>query len=145
MRKKLQISLFLILLFSSACGYAQNVEVRVTGMRSARGQISVAFFKDDDSFQKEKYFLMKHFKKAGVVNGEMTISFTMTPGIYGFTIVDDENSDGNMNYNFIGIPTEGFGFSNYYHSGLTKPHFDVFKFSVFKEQKAKITCKVRYM
>jgi uncharacterized protein (DUF2141 family) len=52
---------------------------------------------------------------------------------------------GLMEYNFIGIPKEGFGFSDYYHSGLTKPKFDAFKFTLEKEKKKKITIKVRYM
>jgi uncharacterized protein (DUF2141 family) len=47
--------------------------------------------------------------------------------------LDDENSTGKMEYNMFGIPREGFGFSNYYHKGLLKPHFDAFSFSVKKK------------
>jgi uncharacterized protein (DUF2141 family) len=69
----------------------------------------------------------------------------MEAGIYGLSLLDDENNNGNMEYNFLGIPKEGFGFSDYYHTGLTKPKFDAFKFSIDEGQTRKITIRIRYI
>ncbi|MDD4150792.1 MAG: DUF2141 domain-containing protein, partial [Bacteroidales bacterium] len=65
------------------------------------------------------------------------------PGQYGIALLDDENNDKQMNYSFF-IPTEGFGFSNYYATGLSKPSFDKFCFDFGKKDKT-IVIKVRYI
>jgi uncharacterized protein (DUF2141 family) len=124
---------------------AQNVEVIITGIRTEKGQIVIGVFKDDESFKKEESFLEKRFVKNGISNEEMRVQFSLEPGIYGLSLMDDENSNGKMEYNFLGIPKEGFGFSDYYHTGITKPKFDSFKFSINKDQTKKITIRIRYM
>jgi uncharacterized protein (DUF2141 family) len=124
---------------------AQEVEVTITGLKTTKGQIVIGVFKDDPTFQKEDAFLSRKFAKKDIKNGEMKIEFEMEPGLYGLTLLDDENNSGLMEYNLIGIPKEGFGFSDYYHSGIKKPKFDAFKFTLEKNQKKKITVKVRYM
>ena len=65
-------------------------------------------------------------------------------GTYGISVLDDENVNNRMDYNFIGIPKEGFGFSNYFHTGLSKPHFDKFKFEIKKGKVALIDIRLRY-
>jgi uncharacterized protein (DUF2141 family) len=124
---------------------AQEVDVTITGIRNLKGQIVIGVFRDDPTFQKEDAFLSKKFAKKDIADGVMKIQFAMEPGLYGLTLLDDENSSGLMEYNFIGIPKEGFGFSDYYHTGLSKPKFDAFKFTLEKDQKKKITIKIRYM
>ncbi len=124
---------------------AQNVEVIIKGIRSVKGQIAIGVFKDDKTFQKEEAFLNIQFPKKDISNGEMRVQFSLEPGIYGLSMLDDENSNGKMEYNFLGIPKEGFGFSDYYLSGFKKPKFDAFKFTLDKEQKRTITVRIRYI
>ncbi len=131
------------------CSYfplqSQNVEVEFKDIRSTKGQIVLGIFIDNESFKKEDPFMRKFFEKDEVQNGEMTVRFNLKSGIYGFSLLDDENYDNVMNYNFIGIPIEGFGFSNYYHSSLTRPKFEVFKFELKENQNQKIIMKIKYM
>ena len=124
---------------------AQNVEITITGIRSDMGQIAIGVFKDNETFQKEDAFLDKQFVKKDISEGRMMVKFSLDPGIYGLSLLDDENSNGKMEYNFFGIPKEGFGFSDYYHTGITKPKFDAFKFSIDKDQTKRITIRIRYM
>lgn len=42
------------------------------------------------------------------------------------------------------LPNEGFGFSNYYHKGMSQPSFNQFDFYLKKETK-EIEIKIRYM
>jgi uncharacterized protein (DUF2141 family) len=137
---------FLLLLSAGSLTVrAQNIEVVITGIRSTQGQIIIGIFKDDKSFREEKPYMSKKFEKREILNGEMIVKFSLNPGIYGFSLLDDENNDDKMNYSFIGIPREGFGFSNYYHTGLTRPKFDVFKFLLNKNQNQKILMRIKYM
>ena len=86
-------------------------------------------FVDDESFQSEKALLEYQFPKKGLSGGVMTFSISLKPGIYGLSLLDDEDSDRQMKYGMLGIPREGFGFSGYYHTGFTKPGFDAFSFT----------------
>src|ERR1035437_6036687 len=138
---------FLILLFILQCFTvtAQNVELTIKGIRSTKGQLLIGVFKDNESFQKEKAYKNLKFDKTAVVNGTLTVKFDFESGVFGFSLLDDENNDGKMDYNFIGFPLEGFGFSNYYHRGLTKPDLDKFSFKLTKDVKSKIEIEIRYM
>jgi uncharacterized protein (DUF2141 family) len=135
----------LLMIIGSLEVYAQTVEVTITGIRSPEGQFVFRIFKDQESFRAEKPFEQRVFAKRNVLNGEMKLSFTMESGVFGLAIVDDESSNSEMDFNFMGLPKEGFGFSNYYHTAWTRPHFDSFKFMLSKEQKQKIVIKVRYL
>jgi uncharacterized protein (DUF2141 family) len=139
---------FYLLILVIVCSiniYSQNIKVLVTGIRSTQGQLIIKVYRDNASFDKDNPFVAKKFVKIGISKGAMTVSFTLEPGTYGLALLDDENKDNEMNYTFLGIPEEGFGFSNYYLSGLAKPSFDLFKFVINKDQSQKITIKIRYM
>ncbi|MFH2143242.1 MAG: DUF2141 domain-containing protein [Bacteroidota bacterium] len=42
----------------------------------------------------------------------LVTSVELKQGKYGLTLLDEGISYGDMDYNFMGIPTEGYGFSN---------------------------------
>jgi uncharacterized protein (DUF2141 family) len=147
MPKKIVFLLFVFVpfVFQSFNSKDHNIELVVLDSRSTKGQIAIGIYKDDYGFQNSKSFLNKRFPKTEMKNGKLTVKFSLEPGIYGIALLDDESMDAKMDYNFIGIPKEGFGFSNYYHTGLTKPHFDKFKFEVKPNSQKKIEIKVRYL
>ena len=142
--KTLLPSLMMLMMFNSVLP-AQEIEVTVQGIRSSKGQIVIGVFKDEATYMREEAFLSRKFAKDSLENGVMKIRFTVEPGVYGLTLLDDENSSGLMEYNFLGIPKEGFGFSDYYHSGFTKPKFDAFRFTIERGQKKNMNVKIRYM
>ena len=74
----------------------------------------------------------------------MIINCTLDPGTYGITLIDDENKSGELNKNMLGIPKEGFGFSDFFMEKMKKPAFDDFKVNV-KNQNNKISIRVKYM
>jgi uncharacterized protein (DUF2141 family) len=137
--------LLLLLLMGFTAATAQNIEVKIAGMRSTSGQIHIKIFKDDAGFKADKEYRKLSYKKDGAVNGEMTVNFSLDPGVYGFALLDDESNNGQMDYNFIGLPDEGFGFSNFYLTGLNRPKFDLFKLTVNPNQAQKVLMKVRYL
>ncbi len=123
---------------------AQTVEVRISNLINNRGTVNIGIFKDQGSFDKEKPFEQKVFSKQSVKNGNLTVKFHLPVGTYGLALLDDEDNDGQMRYNFLGIPREGFGFSNYESSGMTKPKFSDFSFRVSKGNNI-VNVKIRYI
>lgn len=123
---------------------AQSLWLTITGIRNSEGQILVEIFRDKESYQTENAFMEKILSKTGVMKGEMSVMIDLKPGTYGITLLDDENSNSQMEYNFLGLPKEGFGFSENYR-GFTKPKFDSIKFIVDRDHPTKIAIRVRYI
>jgi uncharacterized protein (DUF2141 family) len=144
-KKALSLRLLLLLLLPAATLNAQDVNVTITGIRSEKGQIVIGVFKDSESYQKEEAFASKSFKKSVNPDGGMKVTFSLEPGVYGLCLLDDEDSNGIMRYNFMKMPKEGFGFSDYYFTGVKKPKFDLFKFTLSKGQQKSIKIRVRYI
>ncbi len=124
---------------------AQTLEVCITNIRNTKGQLCVAIFTNDQDFKAEIPFWEKQYTKADVDNKTFRIVIQIPPGIYGMSVLDDENSDGKMKYNFVGLPLEGFGFSNYKHKGIRKPRFKQFSFNIEINQKKLIEVEMTYL
>ena len=120
-----------------------NVKVVITGIRSEKGKLVLGVFKDQDGFKHRKPIKRIELNKSELEGNDIVLK--LNPGIYGLSVLDDENENNKMDYNFFGIPKEGFGFSNYYHKGLSKPHFDKFKFKIDENKIKLINIQLRYV
>ncbi|MGW8316566.1 MAG: DUF2141 domain-containing protein [Bacteroidales bacterium] len=124
---------------------AQNIEVEIKGIRSDEGQIVLAIYTDEESYDDEKPVSERFIDKGGMKDGQLTVELDLKEGTYGLTLIDDENRNGKMDYKLIRATKEGFGFSNFFLSKLKKPSFDDFKFEVKQGQHQKVEMKVKYM
>lgn len=124
---------------------AQNIEVKITGIRSEKGQIVLTIYTDEESYREEIPQMTKIIDKNGIKEGTMTVLLDLEAGIYGLGLIDDENRNGEMDFKFIRVTKEGFGFSNFYLTKLRKPSFDDFKFEVKEGHKQKVEMKIKYM
>ncbi len=142
-------------LFAFVCLFTSNnskntsipvsISVTIKDIKTPKGQILMGIYKDDVSFDKEIPYKKVQAFKTKISNGVLQVEVKLEPGKYGISLMDDENFNGKMDYNFIGIPKEGFGFSNYYHTGLTKPKLKVFEFEVLANKVPKVEVTMKYM
>lgn len=121
-----------------------KIELIVKGIRNEKGVLLIGIFKDEENFKKNKPYKHVKYRKSNMRNGNLKLSYSLTAGIYGFTLLDDENENGLMDFNMIGLPVEGYGFANYYHSGLTRPKFDSFKTEIYSDSINKFEIKIKY-
>lgn len=124
--------------------YGQNVTLTIEGIRLDKGTVAFGVYRNQKQFDQEKPEIKRIFAKTHLKSGKLTIQIQLPPGIYGIALLDDENNDRKMNYNMIGMPKEGFGFSNFNSSALSKPDFSDFDFEV-KPGENKVTIKMRYI
>ena len=122
-----------------------DIDVTVKNIRRPYGKILIGIFKDEEGFDKEIAFKSVHAEKVFISTGVIKVKTQLEPGIYGAALIDDENNNGKFDYNFIGIPKEGFGFSNYYHKGFFKPKLEYFKFEVKPSSPTKLELIIRYL
>jgi uncharacterized protein (DUF2141 family) len=90
-----------------------SLSVSVTGIKNTKGQLIACLWKEKSGFPtcaKNKSVVRK---KLAISGGSMTISFPNVPaGTYAVTIEHDEDGDGKLKTNIIGMPKEGVGVSN---------------------------------
>ena len=106
-------SILFLSLFSSFKPVAEEgIKITVTKLRSNNGNVLVSLFKDGVGYPDDA---TKAFRKTklSITDKKASILFSNLPsGVYTVSILHDENDDQKMNKNGLGIPKEGFGFSN---------------------------------
>jgi uncharacterized protein (DUF2141 family) len=71
-----------------------------------------------------------------VVDQRVQVVFTNLPyGWYGVSLYHDENGDGKMDVNAMGIPKEAYGFSNNAKGFFGKPDYKDVKFQLNSAEK----------
>lgn len=120
---------FFSLLFMSFTGTEQEgtVTILVENIRSSKGNIAIGVYKSQSAFSKEQPLKKIVFPKTNYNNKKLSVQITLPKGTYGLALLDDENENKKMDYR-LAFPKEGYGFSNYYHKGWSKPNFDNFSF-----------------
>lgn len=65
------------------------------------------------------------------IPGETVVTLKdLKPGVYAIKTFQDENKDEKMDFDWFGIPTERFGFSNDAKPKFQQPSFDQAKFEI---------------
>ena len=100
---------------------AAEIVVEVTGIPSTRGHIRVSLFRETGWLEDEA-------RVTGAIAPASGPNVTLTlpdvpPGTYGIALIHDADDDGDMTYTFLGLPAEGFGFSNNVRPRLSAPDF----------------------
>ncbi len=88
------------------------LNVVVDGVRNGSGVVAITLYADNSS-----KFLVKHGSlyvgrvdaTSGTTRGCI---FVPKPGVYALAIYHDENRDGRFDRTGLGLPAEGYGFSN---------------------------------
>ncbi len=103
--------IFLIALLLSS-SFNAPMTINISGIHKAEGQICLAIFNRADGFLKpEAVFLTKILPVRQ--NGAIEIALPELPaGWYAVSCFHDLNSNGKLDTNVFGIPTEPYGFSN---------------------------------
>lgn len=114
----------------SAAATAGVLSIRMTGFRSADGQVLIAVFRGEDGFPGDPSKAWKSMvTKIGGDRASVDLR-DVPPGEYAFAIVHDENGNGELDTSWIGIPKEGLGTSNNAKGRMGPPKYRDAKFTV---------------
>ena len=92
---------------------AGTVQVELTGLQSASGNIYIAVYDSDDTWLGDEVVLQQKVVIAEALDGDIVrAEFQLQPGEYAFSIFYDSNNNGELDTNFIGIPNEPVAISN---------------------------------
>ncbi|WP_420381171.1 DUF2141 domain-containing protein [Novosphingobium sp.] len=89
------------------------VYISVDGVRNAMGQIATTVYADDPDKFLVKNGSLYVVRTPAVANVTRYCVFLPSTGVYAIAVYHDEDNSGTINRGgVLGIPTEGFGFSN---------------------------------
>jgi uncharacterized protein (DUF2141 family) len=121
--------------------FAGDLTVTFAGVRSDKGKLSAALYGENDAWPDGKASVEIDIPPKP---GEVVYSFKdVPPGRYAISAFHDENANGKFDTTFIGLPKEGFAFSNDAKPGLSSPSFNAAAFTV-GETSAAITIHLDY-
>jgi uncharacterized protein (DUF2141 family) len=133
-----KITLLLLLLTIAGGGFAiaqGTIIVRVIAFRSASGDIQLSLYNKAERFPDMDMRMVT--KKTSVINKSVVeVKFENVPfGTYAIAGLHDENRSGDMDYSWVGLPKEGYCFSNDAKPFLSPPSFSEAQFKLDKPQK----------
>lgn len=134
---------FLLLFYTVTPKEESAIRIKITGLRNQKGHVLINLFNGQNGYPDNA---ANAFRKARVeINGsEASVKFTDLPaGKYAFAVLHDENDDGVMNKTGVGIPKEGYGFSNNVTGAFGPPSWKRAGFSHNKNETIQ-TVRIRY-
>lgn len=132
--KKYQFLLVFLFLFSKTVSGQYLLEIEITGLKSNEGVIMLQLFDKDQKVIGQEQGIIKEYK--------CLITFRdLKPGKYAFRFFHDENLSGIMETNGLGIPKEGYGFSNNGAGPFGPKPFNDWLFEINESKKVVIKTK----
>ena len=112
--------------------FAQNpapasgtLRVQLDGFRSDNGKPHCTLYNDAEAFPSHSEKALKEGEAPSIKNKSAEIDFNgIAPGQYAVVCFHDENSNGKFDENALGMPKEGYCFSNNVKPRFSAPGFD---------------------
>lgn len=100
-----------------------NLIVEVKSIPNSKGNIFIGLFRPKDEFPVfGKQYIGKIIPVSG---GKLSYSFNeLAEGKYAVAVFHDENKNGKLDKNYLGIPVEAYGFSNNARRTFSAPSFE---------------------
>ena len=126
---------FTVLMFAnlSAVAVAQSpcpgIHVKILNIRNSTGTVACALFESPAGFPTEFLASATNVMIIKIRKTQARCDFEdIPPGTYAMAVVHDENMNGKLDTNWLGIPTEGYGFSNDAQGVVGAPSFSAASF-----------------
>ena len=113
-----------------------NLEVEIVGFSNDKGNAMIGLYNTKDTFLKKGIKSSKTIVK----NKKTYAIFKDVPkGEYAVSMFHDENANGKLDSNFMGIPKEDYGTSNNAKGFMGPPKYEDAKFVLSSDKKIIIT------
>lgn len=111
-------------LLIATAAMAADLEVSVEGLRSAEGNVRVALHRRADAAEFPDGAGVAGVFRLAEPEGVRVVFADLPAGDYAVAVFHDADGDGELGTNILGIPIEGYGFSNDARGFMGPPSFD---------------------
>ena len=126
--------LITLLLISNIVYSQHTLEIEITGIRNNNGLIMLHLFNEIEVVIRQE--------KGSIKEDKCNIIFKdLNPGRYAVRFFHDENMNGTPETNKLGIPTEGYGFSNNAYGMFGPKPFRDWLFEIKDDKKIVLNAK----
>jgi uncharacterized protein (DUF2141 family) len=136
MKKHLFFTIFICAFIIQTSKGQLSLTIEISGLRNSNGQILLELFD-------EKEISIKDMAKNIVDKKCIIVIHNLKPGKYAFQYFHDENKNEKIDLNWLGIPKEGYGYSNNASGMFGPPAFEKTIFNLNKSMVMK--CKPTYI
>ena len=113
---------------------ANNVVLELEGLSDVNGEVFIAVYNSGDDWLTDSTVLEEKVTIADARDGDMVrATLQLPPGEYALTIFFDQNGNGKLDTNFIGIPKEPMALSNNTKAKYGPPKYEDAVFSLAGE------------
>jgi uncharacterized protein (DUF2141 family) len=126
--KRIYLILIGLLSISGTLFSQFKLDIEITDIRNNTGKLMFQLFDENEQIIKQEIGIIKDKKYSFSIEN-------MKAGKYAIRYFHDENLNGNLETNFVGKPTEGYGFSNNVVGKYSMPPFEKWLFDLNGDQK----------
>ncbi len=121
-----------------------GIHVTILNIRNSTGTAACALFESAEGFPNEYLHSATNVMVIKVRRSQARCDFEdIPPGTYAMAVVHDESMNGKLDANWLGMPTEGHGFSNDARGVLGPPPFSAASFD-YDGRTVQLTMKLQY-
>lgn len=114
-----------------------KLKVEIVDIRNQQGKILVSLFSSAKGFPTAYQYAYRTAELDIPESKKVYVEFTDLPyGDYAVAVLHDENDNKKMDYTLVGLPKEGYSFSNNYNPKLQRPSFRKAVFFLDRPSKA---------
>ena len=104
------------------------IHVDAVGLHNNKGHVFCALYASAEGFPNHSQEAIRR-GTSSISDKKASCEFSgIEPGTYAVSVFHDENSNGKLDTNFLGIPREGVGASNDARGHMGPPKFDAAQF-----------------
>ena len=126
----------LLLPLTGAAPSAGAIELQLEGVRSASGRIRI------DVYAPPRRHVLKRIVPASAPG--LSLTMPVERGAYAVMIYHDENGNGKLDKGLLGMPVEGYAFSNNAKPRLGPPSFEKMRIDVAAGGRTRAAVRMRY-
>ncbi len=139
--KLLALALGALLALAPTAAPAASLTISVQGIRTSKGDIRLSVYASPAEWP--DHAARDHSQVKSAKAGSVVITFDLPPGTYAVDGFHDEDGTGKFKTSLIGLPEEGYLFSNNVRPFLSAPSFQSASFKLPPEGAA-ISISVQY-
>lgn len=144
------VAWFIVLIFITlpapifAQSQCSGIHIKILNIRNSTGGIACALFESPEGFPEEFLHFATNVMIIKIKDSHANCNFAdIPPGKYAMVVIHDENMNGKLDTNWLGIPKEGYGFSNNAKALLSAPSFSASSFK-YDGQDINMTMSLNY-
>ena len=121
-----------------------TIKIMVTNAEDASGHVRVSVFSGSEGFPGKRKYALKTASTTVQGSKAFVTVKDLPPGEYAVAVLHDQNDNGRMDTNAVGIPKEGWGVSLNKAPLIRAPRYSEAKFRLEPGQERSLVIKLRY-